>query len=280
MDKELETRLRVMFAGLNRQSAADSFPAPGTLALLLSQHVDPSPATKTIAATPQIRSYFATAAVEMWLRSVHSFLISASLTKASPIWASVAGYYSSHYAVRAFAHLFGVFQLYKKGKIARLDKDGAHFVLEKKGNDGEHKFYWKEVIRHAQLANDPFFYANLEDKSDGGHRNKINYWDHICRYPAFQPLETPALQERVRRISTIQFNSVPTPRPDGDHFPDIENVQIVAYHRLVKFRRLVDEACAGNRFWKVQRTPTWCPSTLMNFSVVHSVFVALYAEAS
>ena len=34
----------------------------------------------------------------MWLRAVHSF-ISASLTGISDIWASVAGYYSSHYWV-------------------------------------------------------------------------------------------------------------------------------------------------------------------------------------
>jgi hypothetical protein len=279
MDKELETRLQVMFAGLNRQSAADSFPDPGTLAGLLSQHADTSSASTTVAATPQIRSYFATAAVEMWLRSVHSFLISASLTTASPIWSSVAGYYSSHYAVRAFAHLFGVFQLYKKGKIARLDKDGGHFVLEKKGSDGEHKFYWKEVIKHPQLANDPFFYPNFEDQRDGGHRNKMNYWDHICRYPTFQPLETQILKDRVQRISTIPFSSVPTPRADKDHFPDIDNVQIIAYHRLVKFRRLVDEVCLANRFWKVQRTPAWCPRTLMNFSVVESVYLTMYMEA-
>ena len=277
MDKELETRLHVMFAGLNRQSAADSFPAPGTLADLLSHHADSSSASKTIAATPQIRNYFATAAVEMWLRSVHSFLISASLTKASPIWSSVAGYYSSHYAIRGFAHLFGTFQLHKKGRIARLDKDGGQVVLEKKGKDGEHKFYWKEVIKHPQLAKDPFFYPNAEDKADGGHRNKMNYWDHICRYPVFQPLEIQTLQDRVERISTIRFSSIPTPRADDNYFPDIDNVQIIAYHRIVKFRRLVDEACSANRFWKVQRTPSWCPSTLMNFSVVDSVFLELYA---
>jgi hypothetical protein len=278
MDEELEKSLRILFAGLNQQSAATAFPSPGALSDLLSKYIDPSPAPKIVAATPKIRDYFATAAVEMWLRSVHSFLISASLTKASPIWSSVSGYYSSHYTVRAFAHLFGIFQLHKKGKIIRLDKDGAHFVIEKKGNEGEHKFYWKEIIKHPQLASDPFFYINLEDQRDGGHRNKINYWDHIGRYPSFQTLDMQTLQDRVQRISTIPFTSVPTPRPDDDHFPDIDNVQIIAYHRLVKFRNLVDEVCSSNRFWKVQRTPSWCPSTLMNFSIITPRFLSVYAE--
>jgi hypothetical protein len=133
------------------------------------------------------------------------------------------------------------------------------------------------VSAHPQLADDPFFYPNQEDHLDGGHRNKANYSDHICRYPVFQPLDSQFLEDRVEKISSIQFSSVPAPRVDADHFPDIENVQILAYHRLVKFRKLVDEICGGNRFWKVQRTPAWCPET-MKFSVVEPVFTALYAR--
>jgi len=267
-----------MFADLNSQSAASSFPAPGTLSELLSKHVDASSPTKTVIASRKILTCFATAAVEMWLRSVHSFLISASLTKASPIWSSVAGYYSSHYSVRAFAHLFGAFQLHRKRRIAYLDETGGHVVLEKKNaNDGEHKFYWKFVSEHPQLASDPFFYSNRDDELDGGHRNKANYSDHICRYPVFQPLDSQFLKDRIEQISGIEFSAVPVPRADADHFPDIENIQIVAYHRLVKFRQFVDEVCTSNRFWKVQRSPAWCPETL-TFSVVDSVFVALYAR--
>lgn len=278
MNKELLERLEVTFAGLNRQSAADSFPPPGTLKTFLAKQIDPSGINNVVAATPQTVNLFATAAVEMWLRSVHSFLISASLTKASPVWASVAGYYSSHYSVRAFAHLFGVFQLHRKGQIVRLDTKARQLTYVKKGaKDGEHKFYWNEV---SNLANDPFFYPNLEDQSDGGHRNKINYWDHIGRFPAFEPLNVQELKDRVARISTMAFSSVPKPRPDGDHFPDIENVQIIAYHRLVKFRQLLDDACSANRFWMRQRKPTWCPSSIMNFSVVEAVFLETYAEAS
>jgi len=41
MDKELLKRVEIMFENLNSQSAAGSFPPPGTLADLLSSYVDP-----------------------------------------------------------------------------------------------------------------------------------------------------------------------------------------------------------------------------------------------
>jgi hypothetical protein len=66
--------------------------------------------------------------------------------------------------------------------------------------------------------------------------------------------------------------------PRTDDFPDTVSVQFVAYHRIVKFRRLLDEILGSkNRFWKVQRNPHWCPAG-MNFSVVDPVFAALYAR--
>jgi hypothetical protein len=281
MNKELLKQVQTMFDPLNHQSAVGSFPAPDTLSRILSIHVDPSSASTTVAAMPKVLTYFATAAVEMWLRSVHSFLVSVSLTKASPIWASVAGYYSSHYSVRAFAHLFGVFHLHKKRRIVRLDREGNRLVFrieKKQGSDGEHKFYWKFVSEHSQLAADPFFYSSREDQSesDGAHRNKANYSDHICQFPAFQVLEMQFLRDRVVRLSNIEISSVPVPR--AEHFPDLDYVQIIAYHRLVKFREFVDEALStGNRFWKVHRDPSWCSDT-MRFSVVEPLFAALYAK--
>jgi hypothetical protein len=281
MNQELSRRVARMFAALNNQSAAGSLPKPGALAGLLSKYVIGKAQTTTVPAHPGELTCLATASVEMWLRAVHSFLISVSLTKASPIWASVAGYYSSHYSVRAFAHLFGVFHLHKKRRIVRLDRQANHLVFRverKQGNDREHKFYWKCVSEHPQLANDPFFYASNDDvaESDGAHRNKANYSDHIDRFPVFLPLEAQYLLDRVERISNIEFSDVPV--PNADKFPDLDNVQVIAYHRLVKFRQLVDEALgSGNRFWKVQRNPSWCPNT-MQFSVVEPVFSALYAR--
>jgi hypothetical protein len=280
MDKDLANQIERMFGELNRQSAAGAIPEPGTLSDLLSTFVDESSNSNTVPAKPQVLTCFATAAVEMWLRAVHSFLISASLTQASPIWSAVAGYYSSHYSVRAFAHLMGTFQLYRKRRIAYLAKDAGHLVvrIEKKHSDHrEHKFYWKFVSEHPALVKDPFFYAVPDDapESDGGHRNRANYIDHIDRFPVFVPLDAESLERAVERISTVELSSVPIPRPD--HFPDTLSVQFVAYHRIVKFRRFLDETPGvRNRFWKVQRKPQWCPPT-MNFSVVDPVFTALYA---
>jgi hypothetical protein len=278
MDKELSSQIELMFARLNQQGVANSLPEPGALAHLLSTYVTGSSAVTTVNAVPNVLVHFATAAVEMWLRSVHSFLISVSLTKASPIWASVAGYYSSHYSMRAFAHLFGVFHLYKQKRIIYFDHQGKLFRIEKKNaNDREHKFYWKYVCNHSQLASDPFFYPNQDDMpiSDGAHRNKANYSDHIDRFPIFLPLDAAFMSDRVERIAGIEFSAVPV--PSADKFPDIDSVQIMAYHRIVKFRQLLNEALGTrNRFWNVQKKPSWTPKT-MTFSVVEPVYTALYA---
>jgi len=280
MDKVLESRVQSIFADLNRHGAEHSFPVGGALSALLSKNADKEPLGQPIRATREILKYFATASVEAWQRSVHSFLISASLTEASPIWSSVAGYYSSHYAVRAVAHVLGAFHLHKKKRIVYIERPGAYDVMriEKKDADREHKFYWKFVSQHPRFALDPFFYAFQEDSSqpsDGGHRNWANYVDHIDRFPVFSALSDEFLKNRVTRISEVQLSSVPV--PSAEKFPDILNVQFVAYHRIVKFRRLLDEVLGTeNRFWNVQRKPQWCQEVI-DFSVIEPVFAALYA---
>ena len=72
MDKALLKQIDLMFAALNRQSAATAFPQVNALSNLLSPHCDPS-GPSPVAAKPVVLNSFATAAVEMWLRSVHSF---------------------------------------------------------------------------------------------------------------------------------------------------------------------------------------------------------------
>jgi hypothetical protein len=222
---------------------------------------------------------FATAAIEMWHRSVHSFLISASLTNSSPIWSSVSGYYSSHYSVRAFAHLLGHFQLFKKKRLIQLEIDGHNYychVSKKDGGDREHKLCWKIVKNYPLFARDPFFTKNEEvsSQSDGAHRNRANYYDHIGRFPNFQPLDEAYLKRRILSISTIEFSDAPI--PNVDYFPDIDNVQIVAYHRLVRFRMFLDTILGdSNRFWNVNRTPNWCANYL-NFQVIQPEYTTLY----
>ena len=280
MNSDLSTQITVMFRALNNKSAANAFPEPRTLATLLKSRCAPYAVDIIAAKTPDLQ-VFATAAVEMWLRSIHSFLISASLTEASPIWASVAGYYSSHYAVRAFAHLFGLFHLHQDKRLIQLKRDGTGFVFEitrKNGGDREHKLYWKYLAEHKELKGDPFFYPNREDipQSDGSHRNRANYADHIHAFPIFRPLSEDYLAHRIQKIAEIEFSAVPI--PNADKFADLATVQILAYHRIVKFRKLLDEVVGtDNRFWAVQRNPSWKPKDL-TFEVVEPVYTALYAR--
>lgn len=279
MDSALQKQITVMFSALHSQSAANAFPAPGALSKFLNSHCGPSQAM--VAAKPGDLTLFATASVEMWLRAVHSFLISASLTEASPIWSSVAGYYSSHYSIRALAHLFGLFHLHKMKRLIQVARQGKGWVLQisrKDAGDREHKLYWRYLHGHSELCGDPFFYANREDipQSDSSHRNWANYADHINRFPAFRPLDEEYLARRIQKIAEIEFSAVPI--PNADRFPDLEAVQILAYHRIVKFRQLVDDTVGPtHRFWSVQRKPSWTPRTL-TFEVVDPAYTSVYAR--
>ncbi|MGA2714012.1 MAG: hypothetical protein ABSG41_12970 [Bryobacteraceae bacterium] len=280
MNSALQKQITVMFSPLNNLSAADAFPAIGALSELLTKNCAPF-TQQAVAAKPNDLKAFATASVEVWLRAVHSFLVSASLTEASPIWSSVAGYYSSHYSIRAFAHLFGLFHLYKQRRLIQLAPQGKGWVFQidkKNGGDREHKLYWKYLHQHAELANDPFFYFNRDDvpESDGSHRNRANYADHIDRFPIFRTLDSEYLARRIQKIAEIDLSDVPI--PNADRFPDIESVQIIAYHRIVKFRQLLDEAVGPtHRFWKVQRTPSWTPRTL-TFEVIDPAYTSIFAR--
>jgi hypothetical protein len=248
----------VLFATLNVASVAHSFPRITHLSATLLR-LFPNREDLEVTLAPQDAKYFATASVEAWHRAVHSFLISCSLTSASPIWASVSGYYASHYSVRALAHLLGYFLLYDRKLVICMSLDGgAHHcsAVRRGGGDGEHKFYWRIVKQSACFATDPLFTQNPEsgDVSDAGHRNRANYSDHVCVYPQFVPLSVDEISNRIERIASIEM-TVP-PIPDRGSFPDLESVQIVAYHRIVRYRKILDEILGGsNRFWTVQRNP-------------------------
>jgi len=264
IDPDLRMRLEASFAPLNKIAASKAFPAPMTLATQLevlmpsADFVGPSKVGKSVS------TLFATAAVDCWLRGIHGFLTSASLTEASPVWSSVSGYYSSHYCVRGFAHLLGYFQLYHKKRNVKMEigKGGEYFCnFDKKlGADREHKIYWKLVKENPHFVSEPLFAFNNSDPSidasDAGHRERMNYGDHIGLVPLFRNLDTPALRKRVEYISQIEFTTPPIPK--RSKAPDIDSVQVVAYHRIVFFRRFLDEILGGgNRFWSVHRTPSW-----------------------
>jgi hypothetical protein len=271
IDQNLQTRLELHFKTLNSVAAARSFPPPATLAGALEKTLPlSSKGTYQASVKPAFAAWFITAAIEMWQRGVHSFLISASLTGLSPIWASVSGYYSSHYAVRALGHLLGYFQLHRRKRIVRLELQGGKLFCTfdtKHGGDREHLFYWRVVNRDSYFGSDPLFVLNngSDDASDAGHRERCNYADHISAFPQFRPLDYHLVQDRIEHISQIPFSTPPIPR--SSKFPDVESVQIVAYHRLVRFRQFVDEIAGGsNRFWNVHRVPSWARD-LINFQL-------------
>jgi hypothetical protein len=259
-DVALRSQLLATFALLNR-GRAKAFPAPTTLSKMLEK-MAPSKSTGSSDRNIDAKgaSCFATAAVEVWLRGVHSFLVSASLTEASPLWASVSGYYSSHYTVRGIAHLLGYFQLFNRRKIVRLKLEAGHYVctfMSKGANDGEHKLYWRLVKDSTDFRGDELFTQREDPQyADALHRNHANYADHVDAIPRFKPLDEDALKQRIEYISKIVIDAPLLPRVG--EFPDLERVQLIAYHRLVRFRRLLDELLGGkNRFWNVHRNPSF-----------------------
>ncbi len=275
IDAKLRNRVLADLEALGGVAAASAFPPADSLSQAL---------TKTIAGVPRKHSVtrniardtaimFTTAAVNMWMRAVHSFLISCSLTDVSPTWSSATGYYSSHYSIRAFAHLLGYFRLFTLRRTARLEILAGRYVCnfdEKAGR--EHQIYWALVKDDQHFMPDPFF---IHDNSEVDHRDWAQYADHIPQFPQFRPLNREALKARIDRISEIPFATPPIPQ--ADRFPDVDSVQIIAYHRLVRFRSLVDALLRGkNRFWDVHRNPNWA-TDFMDFQItagrtLHSEF--------
>jgi hypothetical protein len=276
IDLDVKAQIERGFAPLNNQAAAAAFPRPASLSQRLNSAIPSGTSGITTAniSTP-VASMFATAAVEVWMRSVHSFLISVSLTEVSPIWASIAGYYSSHYSVRALAHLLGYFQLYTRKRIARLEFQAGRFSCTfnpKHGGDREHTLYWKIVKSHPLFAADTFFTENAGDASDAAHRNHANYADHLASFPQWKPLEAEALRHRIDRLSEVEFKAPPIPKVDryggASAGLDPPSAQIIAYHRLVRFRDLVDFTLGDrNRFWNVYRSPAWARD-FMDFQLI------------
>jgi|HubBroStandDraft_1064217.scaffolds.fasta_scaffold105265_2 hypothetical protein len=262
IDPSLEAHVTRLFAPLNQQRAGGGFPITGALSSALNASVTPkSKAAYAVNISPTVATMFSAAGVNSWLRAVHSFLVSAALTDVSPIWASVAGYYSSHYSVRAIAHVLGFFQLFTAKQTVQIELQGNQFAgtfNPKKGSDREHKLYWKVVKTNPLFAADPFFTDNdaSRDPSDAGHRERANYADFLPNFPTFAPLNRDEIIQRIQKISNIECSAPPI--PSASRFPDIESVQVIAYHRLVRFRDLLDEVLGnGNRFWGVHRDPPW-----------------------
>ncbi|HUU44103.1 MAG TPA: hypothetical protein VM118_00085, partial [Acidobacteriota bacterium] len=169
--------------------------------------------------------------------------------------------------------------MHGKKRILRVELAGGRYVchiIRKKAGDREHKFYWRKVKCHPEFERDPFFTKNEEGqaRSDSSHRARANYSDHVNRFPKFRALDEAYLRERVQRIASIEVSDAPIPRTDS--FPDTENVQLVAYHRMVRYRNYLDEILGtSNSFWKVHRNPSWCPDFL-DFQIIDPEYANRY----
>lgn len=276
----LKQQIKVMFANLSRCKSV-GMPGINSLSLDLSKIIEKAKAQKTktevASISSKIISSFASAAIDMWHRSVHSFIISASLTRTSTLWASVSGYYASHYAIRALAHLFGYYNHYSGKRIIEIDiPSRVCRILKKKCNDREHRFYWRIVKNSSLFRGDPLFTNNNEfvQYSDSGHRNRANYVDHLDRFIDFQILDEPYLKERIKKIAEVDLSNIQI--PDKYMYPDLDNVQLVAYHRMIKFRTFLDEVLGGtNRYWLYHRKPDWC-SGYLDFQIIEPKYIEAY----
>jgi hypothetical protein len=272
MPLKIDKQITILFQRLDSMHRTGSFPPPGCLSKVLhdtlggTQRIRAGGMYKPI--RPQDAVFFASAAVEMWLRGVHSFLISAGVYKISPIWASVCSYYSSHYSVRALAHLLGFFQIRSKRCVAKIEIE-AGSVYQCHFNDKavrEHVFYWQVVKESPQFSNNPLLRTNLENSDESVHRVTANYYDHVNHFLQFCPLDKQELKNRISRISKIELTAAPV--FDKDQFPEVDKVQLVAYHRIIIFRNFLDNILgSNNRYWNYYRAPSWS-SDYLNFQIV------------
>lgn len=270
---DFKNRVEIAF-GLLKKEPANSFPGQSALSNALESHIPAGKTSSAVHVKSDVAVLFTTAAIELWMRAIHSFLISAALTETSPIWASVSGYYSSHYTIRAYAHLLGYFQLFTRKKVVHLiiDKNGKFScdILEKSKHNREHEFYWRIVKAEEPFKSDDLFTKNLraEGASDCRHREIANYADHLKQFipPSFNPLTADRLQARLDRLSKIDATVPEIPR--AERFPDVDRVQLVAYQRLVHFRQTVDRHVdlKKNRFWERNRAPQWATNWI-NFQL-------------
>ena len=87
-------------------------------------------------------------------------------------------------------------------------------------------------------------------------------------YKIFLTLDKDATLRRIDRISKIEFAEPPFPRMSN--FIDLENVQVIAYHRIVKYRKFLDDVLGSkSRYWNVNRNPSFSAG-FIDFQVTES----------
>jgi hypothetical protein len=207
----------------------------------------------------------AAAGVEMWHRAIHSFLCSVALREMSPLWSSVVGYYASHYVMRAFAHSMGIFKSFSAKRDIQVELTGNHFSVrfEKANNRGEHNFYWYVIKEHPKFIGDSLFRYNSEKAmySESQHRNFANYTDCIDTFAKVNPPPISEISMDVQKISGIRLDSVG--KPEVEKYPDLETLQVLAFHRILAFQTFIDDRVTNNPFWRTHREPMWCKDIML-----------------
>lgn len=257
------------FGKLDKAGASLDFPARGALSKELNILIKSGAASLVLSHNKS--KMLATCGVEMWHRAIHSFLLSVTLTETSHLWASVSGYYASHYVMRAFAHSMGIFKLFTSRAALQIEMIGGQFVISNfTSPKGEHAFYWNAVKGYPRLATNPLFYENNErDKdSDAAHRTFANYTDHLDSFAPMKCADLGWVIEKVEKISHFRLGSS-VKKPSRDEYPDLQDVQILAFQRIVAFSDFLDERIPTNRFWRAHRRPAWCKN-LMLFQIEDS----------
>lgn len=258
-DLDLELIQR-MFAPWRAAPPGTSFPARAALSTELARlfPLRKGENSRSTYVDIGVAKYFATASMDIWQRAVHSLLVSVLLSDQSPIWASVTGYYSSHYTFRGLAHLLGCYRLFQKKCSIRLSiEHGKYVCTYTRGGGREHDWYRNVVLQSSRFKRDPFFSTrDLQDSLDDvEHRDRCNYWDHLPVFASLRNVNQEYVKNKVRSLSKMEVNTPPD--LDPSRFPDPDAVQVVAYQRLSRFRKFLDEELSGNRLWSVYRTPAW-----------------------
>jgi hypothetical protein len=272
---EAEKIILLAFQKLDQQPR--KFPEPGTLAKLVNDALDGGQAAgPTI---PHNRCHLlASASVEMWHRAIHSFLWSVAMTDKSPLWASVTGYYSSHFVMRALAHSLGIYKSFTHKTVFQIARQGGGIVCrchpKPTKKHGEHQFYWQVVKDHPDFVRDSLFSANAEggvgprgrEKSDYMHRNFANYTDHIDNFSELSFPDVPKITKSIEKIRLSRKNSVELPR--RSNYPDHRAIQVLAYQRIVAYREFLDtRVLKTSAFWKAHREPVWARAQMQDYAL-------------
>jgi hypothetical protein len=256
------TFIQAIFDQLKKQKP-ERPPPRGVLADTLRANIKNPAKGGPFTLMPAEAALFGSAAVEMWLRAVHSFLISNSMMKASPIWSSVAGYYSSHYVMRAFSHILGHFLLQRDHLTVQVKLDnGGYACVSKKNSPSEHQYYWGLPKSELGSSGSVLFSANQpmkdfkSDGTDGSHRVFANYFDHVNSFTNFETVNEDYLKVRIEHLSELVTDSPAL--PDHKKYPDLDSVHVIAYARIVKFRTCMDNVVGPkHKYWAYFRDPSW-----------------------